>query len=196
MKTLVLATANQDKAREFRQIMALPEFKILTMSEAGCRLEIEENGTSYAENALIKARAVHRRLGGIVVADDSGLSVDVLDGAPGIHSARFAGTASTYADKIACLYAWLQPWPPLSWQAAFICVLALIWPDGREETFSGVLRGQIAAAPRGSNGFGYDPIFQLPDGRTMAELSDAEKNTISHRGQALRLLAERLLDQP
>jgi XTP/dITP diphosphohydrolase len=190
MKTpIILATANLDKVREFRQI--LPEsYEIITMHEAGFCDMIDENGSSFVENALIKARAVHDRIGGMVLADDSGLSVDVLDGAPGLYSARFAGESADYPTKIAHLHEWLKPWPPSQWHASFICAIALVMPDGSERTVTGECRGLIAAEPRGDNGFGYDPIFLLPDGScTMAELSDDEKNKISHRGLALRQMA-------
>ena len=187
---IILATANMDKVREFRQI--LPEtYTIITMQEAGFCESIEENGSSFIENALIKARAVHKKIGGMVLADDSGLSVDVLDGAPGLYSARFAGEAADYPTKIALLHQWLKPWPPSQWQASFICAIALVLPDGSEQTVLGECRGMIAAEPRGDNGFGYDPIFLLPDGScTMAELPDDEKNRISHRGIALRKMAD------
>lgn len=186
---IILATANQDKVREFRQILPA-RFQVITMREAGFHGSIEENGTSFAENALIKARAVHRITGGLVLADDSGLSVDVLDGAPGLYSARFAGEGADYKTKIGLLHHWLEPWPPSQWQASFICAIALIRPDGEEQTVTGICRGSIAQVPRGSNGFGYDPVFLLPDGsRTMAELPDDEKNSISHRGLALRQIA-------
>lgn len=194
---VILATANPDKVREMREI--LPShcpIRFRTMREAGFTGTIEENGSTFAENALIKARSVYCRTGGYVLADDSGLAVDVLNGAPGIYSARFAGEQASYPEKIACLQAMLQPWPPERWSASFICVIALIRPDGSEQTVRGECRGRIAAESRGTNGFGYDPIFWLPEyQQTMAELPADEKHRISHRGQALRAIADILLQE-
>ncbi len=195
-QNIVLASANPDKAKEFQNMLPETLYRVVPMHEAGFYDIIEENGASYQENALIKARAVFCRLGGWVLADDSGLSIDVLDGAPGLYSARFAGEGADYPEKISCLYRYLQPWPQNEWQASFVCALALIRPDGREVTVVRKCRGMIAPEPRGSNGFGYDPIFLLPDrGKTMAELPEDEKNKISHRGLALRALAGLLLDR-
>ncbi len=190
---VVLATANPDKIREIREILPDSAIRFLTLQEAGFNRPIEENGRTFAENALIKARNVHAFTGGYVLADDSGLAVDVLDGAPGIYSARFAGENAGYPEKIALLHQMLSAWPPNTWQASFICVMALKRPDGSEMTVQGECRGQIAPKPQGSNGFGYDPIFWLPDRQmTMAELPPEEKHRISHRGQALRAMADLL----
>lgn len=193
---IILATDNQDKVREFRQILQDPPWQICPMRDAGYTGAICENGATYAENALIKARGVFLQTGGLVLADDSGLSIDVLDGAPGLYSARFAGIDADYPTKIARLYEWLQPYPPDCWTARFICVIAAVFPDGTEQTVTGVVQGLIARQPQGSGGFGYDPIFWLPEqARTMAQLDDAEKHRISHRGQALRAMAKVLLDR-
>ncbi len=194
MPDLILATDNPGKVCEFQELARTAGFTLRTMREAGFTGSIQETGSTYEENARIKARTVHQQLGGYVLADDSGLSVDVLDGAPGIHSARFAGAEATWPDKIAALYAWLKPLPPETWHASFICVLVLIGPDGQEWTTRGECRGMIAPAAAGSHGFGYDPIFFLPEyGKTMAELAPALKNQISHRARAvsamIRLLA-------
>ncbi len=187
---LIIATANVDKVQEIREILADIGLNLISMREAGFVGDIAETGLTYEENALLKARAVQAVTGGWVLADDSGLSVDVLDGAPGIYSARFAGEEASYPDKIAQLHAWLRAFPPDQWQASFICVIALIDPAGRAWTVRGECRGQIAGQPRGQNGFGYDPIFFLPDrGLTMAELDPAAKHALSHRGQALRAAA-------
>ena len=194
---IILATANYDKVREIREILPDSQISFLTMHEAGFHGKIEENGHSFAQNALIKARTVHNRTGGYVLADDSGLAVAVLDGAPGILSARFAGENAGYPEKIACLHEMLQPWPPDLWQASFICVIALICPDGRELTFRGECSGMIASKARGVNGFGYDPIFYLPEyGKTMAELPPEVKHQISHRGRALRAAADFIQSEP
>jgi len=187
---VVLATANQDKVKEMREILPDGEIRFKSMREAGFDLPIEENGKTFAENALIKARAVHALTGGFVLADDSGLAVDLLDGAPGIYSSRFAGENADYPSKIACLRNLLAPWPPELWHAKFVCVIALVRPDGTSMTVRGECHGMISPESRGSNGFGYDPVFLLPDrGLTMAELPAEEKHRISHRGQALRQMA-------
>lgn len=187
---VILATANSDKVQEIREILPDPAIRFLTMLEAGFTGQIVEDGRTFAENALIKARAVHRVTGGYVLADDSGLAVDRLDGAPGIYSARFAGEQADYPAKIARLRELLQSWPPEEWQASFICTIGLIRPDGSEVIARGECRGLIARESRGSNGFGYDPVFLIPDRQlTMAELAPAEKHQISHRGQALQTIA-------
>lgn len=199
---VVVASANLDKVREMREILPNDEpmlgsrINFRSMREVGFSGDIVEDGQTFAENALIKARAVHAITGGYVLADDSGLSVDLLDGAPGIYSARFAGENAGYPEKIAKLHELLHPWPPELWTASFICVIALIKPDGSAEVARGECRGRIAEQPRGSNGFGYDPVFYLPDrGLTMAELPPEEKHHISHRGQALRKIAALLLKE-
>lgn len=191
-KTLItMATGNADKVDEIREIITSDLLKWQTMRDAGFFDEIIEDGTSYIENALIKARSVHQYTGGWVIADDSGLSVDVLDGAPGIYSARFAGEEAGYNDKIACLHDMLKPWPPEQWTAAFVCAIALIGPDGREWTVQAESAGMIAQQASGENGFGYDPIFYVPEFNcTMAEMSPEQKHSISHRGRALRKIME------
>ena len=191
-KTMItIATGNRDKVSEIREIISSSKLDWQTMSDAGFSGDIVEDGSSYIANALIKARAVHDMVGGWVIADDSGLSVDVLDGAPGIYSARFAGENAAYKDKIARLHEMLEPWPSSEWNAAFICAIALIAPDGREWTIQADSPGLIAQQAAGSNGFGYDPIFYVPEfGCTMAEMSPDQKHAISHRGKALRLLLE------
>ena len=190
---VTLATGNEDKVKEMRQILPDADISFRTMREAGFMEDIVEDGKTFEENALIKARAVHQRIGGYVLADDSGLAIDLLDGQPGIYSARFAGEDAGYPEKIAKLHDMLAPWPSDQWDAAFVCVIALIHPDGREETFRGECRGKIAETARGDNGFGYDPVFFLPElGQTTAELSSEAKHAISHRGKAMRLAAESL----
>jgi XTP/dITP diphosphohydrolase len=190
---LILATDNEDKIKEFLDLTQDTEFQLIGMRAAGFTGDIVEDGLTYEENALIKARAVHRQLGGWVIADDSGLSVDALDGAPGIYSARFAGESATYPDKIAQLHAWLMPFPPETWTAAFICAIAVIDPDGHESTVRGECHGRIAPKALGNNGFGYDPIFYVPEyERTMAQLDPAVKNQISHRARALASAAHLL----
>lgn len=188
---ITIATGNSDKVSEIREIISSDKLDWQTMSDAGFQDEIIEDGTSYIANALIKARTVHKAVGGWVLADDSGLSVDVLDGAPGIYSARFAGENAAYKDKIARLHEMLEPWPVSDWNAAFVCAIALISPDGREWTVQAESPGMISQQAAGINGFGYDPIFYVPDfGCTMAEMTPAQKHEISHRGRALRSLLE------
>lgn len=192
---IILASANQDKLTEFRQILPDPPWQIRSMAEAGFQDTIEENGRSYLENALIKARTVWRQTGGLVLADDSGLSIDVLDGAPGLHSARFAGLEADYPAKIRKIHSWLAAYPRQDWTASFNCTIAAVFPDGQERTATGKVEGLIAARAAGTGGFGYDPIFYLPEtGLTMAQLTDQEKHRLSHRGQALRQMAAILLD--
>ena len=193
---IIVASDNQDKIREFRQILPDPPWQIYSMREAGFLDTILEDGADYAANALIKARAVHKQTGGLVLADDSGLSIDVLDGAPGLHSARFAGADADYPTKIRRLYEWLRPFPTRQWTARFVCVIAAIFPDRTEETVRGAVQGLIAPQPQGQGGFGYDPIFWLPElACTMAQLTDQEKHRISHRGRALAAMARVLLDR-
>lgn len=146
--------------------------------------EVEEDGATFEANALKKARAYAAVTGRPVLAEDSGLAVDALGGAPGVHSARWV--PGTDQDRNAALLARLEGVPDAARTARYVSVIALRAPDGRERVFRGALEGRIARAPRGSGGFGYDPIFLLPDGRTAAELTRDEKNAISHRGQALR----------
>jgi XTP/dITP diphosphohydrolase len=199
---IIVASANADKVREMREILpaGAPELwsriRFRSMREAGFSGDILEDGASFEENALIKARTVHAHTGGYVLADDSGLAVDLLNGAPGIYSARFAGEKAGYPEKIARLQAMLHPWPPEQWTARFICVIALVRPDGSHVFARGECRGRIAEQASGENGFGYDPVFYLPDrGVTMAELPPEEKHRISHRGQALRAMAKLLLQE-
>jgi XTP/dITP diphosphohydrolase len=194
---VVIASANTDKIKEMQEILpAAGPIRFRSMLEAGFAGDIHENGATFEENALIKARSVHAEVGGYVLADDSGLAVDLLDGAPGIYSARFAGEKAGYPEKIASLQKMLSPWPPEQWQASFICVIALIRPDGSEIITRGECRGRIAPESRGRGGFGYDPVFFIPEqNRTMAELLPQEKHRISHRGQALRKMATLLLKE-
>ena len=192
IENFIVATKNRDKVSEIQEILKDLPFHILTMTEAGVDDEIEENGETFEENALIKAKAVHRITGGYVMADDSGLAIDALNGAPGIYSARFMGTGSSYEVKIAALWDLLKDVPLEKRTAHFVCAIAVVRPDGSsftvKESMDGILYDRIA----GDNGFGYDPVFYLPErGLTTAQLPPDEKNLISHRGKALRaMLAE------
>lgn len=188
---LTLATKNAGKVREIKKI--LPEFDIQTMTEAGIELDIEENGETFEENALIKARAIWKVCGGLVIADDSGLEIDYLGGQPGVHSSRFMGEDTDYVIKNRELIDRLEKAKEGERKARFVAVIACILPDGREFTTRGTMEGEIAMEPSGTEGFGYDPILYLPDyGCTSAQISLEEKNKISHRGKALKKMRERL----
>ncbi len=186
---LIFATGNENKMREIRQIFGGFGFEIQSMKEAGIDIDIVEDGTSFQENALIKARAVHEASGALVLADDSGLEIDALGKEPGIYSARYMGEDTSYDIKNANLIDRVKDVPEDRRGARFICAVAAVLPDGRSLVQTGVMEGRVAYAPAGENGFGYDPIFFLPQyGKTSAELSPEQKNAISHRGQALRMM--------
>lgn len=191
---LVAATGNLGKLREFRRL--LPKEEIISMQEAGFSEDIEETGTTFEENALIKARAVMEKTGMAAFADDSGLTVDALCGAPGIFSARYAGENATDAERMAKLLTELEDVPEEKRGAAFVSVIAYVTPGGEERTFRGECRGRIDFEARGENGFGYDPVFLIPErGISFGEMSEKEKNEISHRGRAMRLFADWLNSQ-
>lgn len=194
MSRLIFATGNQGKMREIRMIMEGTGYEILSMKEAGACIDAEENGETFEENALIKARAAAKLLpGDIVLADDSGLVVDALGGEPGIYSARYLGTETPYSVKNANIIERLEGVPDEKRTARFVCAIAAVLPDGREKVVRGVIEGRIGYAERGEHGFGYDPIFYVPElGCTTAEIPEEEKNEISHRGRALRLMREEL----
>ena len=190
---LIVATGHQNKMREIRAIFGDGEMEILSMKEAGIDVDVEENGTTFAENALIKARAISNICHELVLADDSGLEIDALGGEPGIYSARYLGHDTSYDLKNKNLIERLEGVPDEKRTARFVCAMAAVFPDGREETVVGTMEGRIGYEIAGSNGFGYDPIFYLPEyQKTSAEISPEEKNAISHRGKALRAIAERL----
>lgn len=191
---IVFATGNQDKMREIREIFADSDMEILSMKEAGACVEPEENGSSFSENAFIKAEAVHKICpNDIVMADDSGLCVDFLNGEPGIYSARFLGRETPYSEKNAEILRRLEGVTGEMRRAHFTAAIACILPDGRRFFTEADMEGQIAKEAAGKNGFGYDPIFFLPERlKCAAELSDDEKNAISHRGKALRKMRELL----
>ncbi len=173
--------------REYRELLAGLPVEITYLDELGITQEVEETGHTFYENALQKARAYAQISGLPTWADDSGLEVDALNGAPGVRSARYAGPGATDEDRCRLLLQQLTHVPPEERTARFRCVVAIVWPDGRQVTTEGQCEGLIVASPRGENGFGYDPVFYLPEkGRTMAELTPKEKNAISHRGQAAR----------
>ena len=192
---LILASRNKKKIREVEAILAthFPDVRILSLDDVGYVGDIEENGTTYEENALTKARTAveagnHRYA---AIADDSGLSVDALDGAPGVYSARYAGGHGDDAANNALLLKNLSHLPESERTARFVCCIALVYPDGREMTVRGETEGIIINEARGNGGFGYDPYFYYaPFGKTFSELSAEEKNAISHRGKAIAKVAE------
>lgn len=192
MKKMIFATGNKDKMKEIKMIMADLDYEIITMKEAGFDEDIVEDGTTFEENALIKARTIAKKTGILTLSDDSGLVIDALDGAPGIYSARFM-EGSSYDVKNAELIKRLNGVPDEKRSARFVCAVAAVYPDGREEVVRGTMEGRIGYEIAGENGFGYDPIFFLPEyGCTSAQLSPEDKNKISHRGNALRLIKKYL----
>lgn len=189
MKRLIFATGNQGKMREIREILGdcIPE--ILSMKEAGIDVDIIEDGKTFEENALIKARAVSKARNIMAMADDSGLVVDCMEGAPGIYSARFMGEDTSYDIKNNYIIEQAMKVPPEERTARFVCAIACVMPDGREWVVRGTVEGVINGRQAGKNGFGYDPIFLVPElGVTTAQLPPEEKNAISHRGRALRAM--------
>lgn len=189
IEQLVLGTRNPDKIAEIWDLLAGTGIVIRSLTDFPDAPEVEEDGNSFEENAVKKARAIAQATGLPALADDSGLEVDALDGAPGVHSARFAGNHASYAEKNRTLLERLKDVPDEQRAARFRCVLALAYPDGTVRTFEGTCEGQIVHCPRGQEGFGYDPLFLVPSlGKTFGEISRKEKSAISHRGRALRRL--------
>ena len=188
---LLFATGNAHKMIEIREILGTGEYEILSLKDAGLKIDIEENGSSFEENALIKARTVQQATGHAAMADDSGLEVDYLNGAPGIYSSRFLGEDTSYSVKNQYLIDQLANAAPNERTARFVCAIALVTQTGDEYVVRETVEGEIVHRPAGENGFGYDPIFYLPDRKmTTAELSAEEKNALSHRGKALRKMKE------
>lgn len=197
---VIVATGNKDKVKEIREILQDMDACVVTMKEAGFFAEPEEDGSTFQENAIIKAKAVARKAAedeawrdAIVMADDSGLVIDALNGEPGIYSARYLGHDTSYRVKNADLIRRLDGVSGEERSARFVCAIAAVCPDGKVLTSEGAMEGQIGYEECGENGFGYDPIFYLPEyGCTSAQLSPEEKNRISHRGKALRAMREKL----
>lgn len=195
---IVVATGNEHKVREMTEILSGPGDSLISMKEAGLSCDIVEDGETFEDNALIKARAVadeakRRGMEAVVLADDSGLAIDIMNGAPGVHSARFMGEDTPYEEKNAEILKQLSIIDKSARTARFVCAMAAVLPDGREIVLRRTMEGEIAYESAGSNGFGYDPIFFLPEyGCTSAQLSPEEKNAISHRGKALRAMKEEL----
>lgn len=196
VRTIVLATRNTGKAGEITATLGLADVKFLTLQDFPLMPEVEEDGATFEENALKKARAVARHCNCPALADDSGLEVDALNGLPGVRSARFAGEEATDAENNSRLAELMQPIPAGRRGARFVCVLALVDPSGEETVVRGECEGCILESPRGTGGFGYDPLFFYPPlGRTFAEMLPEEKNRVSHRARALEGLRDLLIKQ-
>ncbi|MDO5382214.1 MAG: XTP/dITP diphosphatase [Eubacteriales bacterium] len=191
MKKIILASNNKDKIKEVKEI--LKGYEVISLKEAGIDADVEENGITFEENALIKARAIAKLTGELTMADDSGLEIDALNKEPGIHSARYMGHDTSYDIKNRALLDRLKGVEGNDRSGRFVCAIAVVFPDGREMVKRGTMEGLIAKEIKGNNGFGYDPIVYLPEyGMTSAELSPEEKNKISHRGKALAMIKEEL----
>lgn len=190
---IIFATGNKNKMREIHEILGNLGWEILSMKEAGIDLDIVEDGTTFEENALIKAKAVAAQCNDIVLADDSGLEIDYLNKEPGIYSARYMGEDTSYDIKNQAILDRLAGVPKEKRTARFVCSIAAVLPDGRELVTRETMEGYIGDKIAGENGFGYDPIFCVEKyGCTTAELSEEQKNEISHRGKALRAMKEKL----
>lgn len=190
---IIFATGNQNKMTEIRQILNDPEWEILSMKEAGIELDITEDGTTFEENAVIKAEAVAACCDAVVLADDSGLEIDYLNKEPGIYSSRYAGEDTSYEIKNRMLLDRLAGVPKEQRTARFVCAVAAAVPGRETIAVRGTIEGYIGFEPAGENGFGYDPIFYVPDlDCSTAQLSPEEKNARSHRGNALRAMCGRL----
>lgn len=193
MKKFIAATKNKGKIKEISEILKDFPYEVLSMESMGIDIDIEETGSTFEENALIKANEISRITGEIVIADDSGLEVDFLNGAPGIYSARFAGENATDEEKNKKLLDMLKDVPFDKRAARFVCVIAVVFPDGNSFTVKGTCEGYISHEPKGTNGFGYDPIFYVPEYQmTTAQMVSEMKHMISHRGKALRLMVNEL----
>ncbi len=196
MKTkIIFATGNQNKLREIKEILGEENYEILTMKQAGIDIDIVEDGKTFEENSLIKSRAIAAAApDAIVLADDSGLEIDALNKEPGIYSARYLGEDTSYDVKNANLIQRLEGVEKQDRSARFVCAVSAVFPDGKEAVVRGTIEGYIGWEPMGENGFGYDPIFYLWDKDvSTAAISPEEKNAISHRGQALRMIKEEIV---
>ncbi len=197
MKTkIIFATGNANKMREIREILGEDKYDILSMKEAGIDCDIVEDGATFEENSLIKSRAISKMVkDAIVLADDSGLEIDALNKEPGVYSARYMGEDTSYDIKNANLIERLDGVEKQDRSARFVCAVSAVFPDGYEAVVRGTIEGYIGWEPMGTNGFGYDPIFYLWDKDvSTASISPEEKNDISHRGQALRMIREEIIN--
>ncbi len=201
MRKIIFATGNQEKMKEIRQIMEGCPVEVLSMKEAGYSCDAEENGTTFTDNAIIKASAIADAVkaageDAIVLADDSGLEIDALNKEPGVYSARYMGEDTSYHIKNANLISRLEGVPVEKRTARFVCAIAAVLTDGTVYTVRETIEGYIGYEEKGENGFGYDPIFMVPEfDCTTAELSMEQKNKISHRGKALAKMKEELLEK-
>lgn len=186
-KVVTAATHNAGKLREFSRILAPHGIEVVLPPDPSVLTQLEETGETFAENALLKARAVFEATGRPALADDSGLCIDALGGRPGVHSARYLGEQTPYPQKIAGILREMQNLPPPDRTARFVCAVALV-TETAQRVFTGVCEGRIGYEPRGGGGFGYDPVFLVGE-KSFAELSDEQKDLVSHRGRALRALS-------
>lgn len=192
---IVFATSNADKMQEIREILdgMDMEMEIVSMKEAGIQVSVEENGTTFEENAMCKAVEIWKLCGGFVLADDSGLEIDYLNKEPGVYSARYLGVDTPYKVKNQNLLERMEGVEEQKRTARFVCAIAAVFPDGTREVVRGTIEGRIGYEEKGTNGFGYDPIFYVPEyGCTTAQLNSEQKNAISHRGKALRGMREKI----
>ncbi len=191
--TIIFATSNEGKMREIRMILADLGKKIISLKEAGIQVDIEENGTTFEENAVIKVKALRPYTDGIILADDSGLEVDYMDKKPGVYSARYMGEDTSYDVKNQAIIDQLDGVEGNDRSARFVCVIAASLPDGTILTSRGTIEGQIAKKSAGEGGFGYDPIVYVPEfDCTTAQMTPEQKNQVSHRGKALRTMKTQL----
>lgn len=193
METIIFATKNKGKIREINAILADMDVNVVSMEDAGIHIDVIEDGTTFEENAMKKAVEIMEASGKITLADDSGLEIDYLEKAPGVYSARFLGEDTPYPEKFKVIFQKMKGVPEEKRTARFVSCIAAAFPDGRRLMSYDTVEGRIAEEARGENGFGYDPIFYVPEkGKHMAELSAEEKNAISHRGKALRKMKDLL----
>lgn len=193
METIIFATKNKGKIREINAILADMEVNVVSMEDAGIHIDVVEDGKTFEENAMKKAVEIMEASGKITLADDSGLEIDYLDKAPGVYSARFLGEDTPYPEKFKVIFEKMKGVPEEKRTARFVSCIAAAFPDGRRLMSYDTVEGLIAEEAKGENGFGYDPIFYVPEkGKHMAELSAEEKNAISHRGKALRKMKDLL----
>lgn len=189
-REIIVASNNRGKIREIQDI--LKEYKVVSMKDMGIDIEIEEDGETFVENALIKARTIAKMIGKLCIADDSGLSMEAFDGFPGIKTARFLGENATQEERNKYIVEKVQGLPREKRKAKFVCTIALVIPEKEEKTFTGELDGYIATEIKVEGGFGMDPIFELESGKTLAEIGTEAKDKISHRYKALVQLKEYL----
>ena len=193
MRQIIFATGNQGKVKEVQAIMADMDVEVLSLKQAGISVDIEENGTTFEENAVIKAKEIAKLTDAVVLADDSGLEIDYLNKEPGVHSSRYMGEDTSYHEKNLNLISRLENVPIEKRTARFVCAIAAVLPDGNVIDTQATIEGYIGYEEMGKNGFGYDPIFCVPEfGCTTSELTMEQKNKISHRGKALNAMKEEL----